>query len=491
MINLKQYRSLCKASDLILDAASDNDEIVSIPMLHVLREHPQCLKLYEFIFNKGSNYQAQSINLFKKSIGLIRSTLFDCKVSNIPKNLNKDSKKLIIVSHITNPNQCSNIEDEYFGNLHNDLLSFSNIQPIVLLINQTSISSSKLSKKLSINNIDRIVIPKSSGLFNELKIFFKLFISVSGFTRSLKLKDSVASSMLNTISKPSTFLSGMSALRIGFFVEKIVKITNSNYIFTTYEGHSRERIIFSSARKANQEILCFAYQHSILNKFQYALTKSMHKKYNPDHIFCCGRITKDLLSNLNSLNDIKISILGSPKGLPISILKNPIDGNKNLTFLFLPEGMESEYQIFYKFILECSKVFPNSNFIWRSHPLLDIEKLDFFKRKILPSNITISKNLFDQDVGTSNIAIYRGTAAIIRAVMGNLTPIYLQIKDEIGIDIMHSLKLNRVFSVSDLKSIIQTVDLQENMEDNIKFCQNYFKPIEYKSLIKVTGHYDF
>ena len=237
LIDLQQYKTICIACDKILDAASGIDEVVSIPMLHVLREHPQCLKLYNFIFNEDKNFKSKSVNLLKKLLSLAKSTLFDYKINNIPFNLDKDLRKLIIVSHITNPNQCSNIDDEYFGSLHNDLLKFSNIKPIILLINQTSVSSKQLSKDLSKNKIDRIVIPKSSGLFNELRIFFRLITSVYRFTRSEKFKDPISSSILNVLSSPSIFLSGMSALRIGFFVEKIVKISDPKYIFTTYDKY--------------------------------------------------------------------------------------------------------------------------------------------------------------------------------------------------------------------------------------------------------------
>ena len=487
LIDLQQYKTVCKACDKILDAASDVDEVVSIPMLHVVREHPQCLKLYNFIFNEEKNFKSRSVNLLKKALGLTKSILFDSKINNIPFNFDKDSRNLIIVSHITNPNQCSNIDDEYFGSLHNNLLKFSNIRPIILLINQTSVSSKQLSKDLTKNKIDRIVIPKSSGLLNELIIFFRLLAAVYRFTRSKIFRDPVASSILNILSKPSIFLSGMSALRIGFFVEKIVKISDSKYIFTTYEGHSRERIIFSSARKANKDILCYAYQHTVLNKYQHSLTRNIHKKYNPDHIFCCGAITHSILSGCNSLNGVETSILGSPKGSLGDLHSKKIDNNKNLTFLFLPEGIESEYEIFFNFILECANVFPKSRFVWRSHPLLDLEELDFFKEKILPANITISKNKFDDDLKLPDIAVYRGTNAIIRAVMGNLIPIYLKIKGEIGIDIMSVLELNRVLSISELRSIMNNPHLLLNKKETVKFCQDYFRPMNYKSFLQVVN----
>ena len=486
MIDLQQYKDLCIACDKILDDASDLDEVISIPILHVLREHPHWLKQYNFLFNEYKNYKYKSKNLFKKLLSLTKSTLFDYKIHNIPYSLDKDSRRLIIVSHITNSNQCSNVDDEYFGSLHYDLQNFSNIRPIILLINHTSKSSKQLTKNLSNNQIDRIVLPKSSGLLNELKIFFRLATVVYRFTRSKNYIDPIASSILTAVSSPRVFLSGMSALRIGFFVEKIVEMTNPKYICTTYEGHARERIIFSSARKADDNILCFAYQHTILNKYQHSLTRNIHRKYNPDHIFCCGTITYDMLSRYDSLNKVNVSILGSPKALLMDINRNEIDSNNNLTFLFLPEGIESEYRVFFKFILECAKVFPKYRFVWRSHPLLDLERMDFFKEQILPKNITISKNKFDDDLKLPDIAIYRGTNAIIRSVMANLIPIYLKTKDEIGIDIMYRLKLNRVFSISELQTIIETPNLLVNKKETVEFCQDYFRPMDYKSFLQVV-----
>ena len=160
--------------------------------------------------------------------------------------------------------------------------------------------------------------------------------------------------------------------------------------------------------------------------------------------------------------------------------------NKNLNFLFLPEGIESEYKIFYKFILECANVFPKSRFVWRSHPLLDLEKLYFFNKKIVPNNITISKNKFDDDLKLPDIAVYRGTNAIIRAVMGNLIPIYLQIKGEISIDIMYGLELNRIKSISEMQSIMHNPNLLLNRKETVKFCQDYFRPMNYKSFIQIA-----
>ena len=43
-MNLQQYKKICSACDRILHSAGNNDEIVSFPILHVIREHPEYLK---------------------------------------------------------------------------------------------------------------------------------------------------------------------------------------------------------------------------------------------------------------------------------------------------------------------------------------------------------------------------------------------------------------------------------------------------------------
>ena len=332
-------------------------------------------------------------------------------------------------------------------------------------------------------------MPKSSGLINELKIFFRLAISIYRFTKTIKIKDSITSSILSSIKKPEQFFKSMSVLRVGFFVEKIVKASNAKYIINTYEGHASERIIFSRARKVNSKILCFAYQNSILNKYHHSLTRNIHKKYNPDHIFCCGNITKKILSRSSSLNGIGISVLGSPKAGVINVVSRKIDITKSLTFLFLPEAFKTEYSIFFNFILNCAVAFPNYKFIWRSHPALDLKRLELFKEKILPSNIIISTSTFNNDLKTSDIAIYRGTTAIIQAVISNLIPIYLRTKDEIGIDIMHNLDINRVGSTSELHSNIQNSNFLIDKENNLKFCEDYFRPLNYKLFVNIINKY--
>ena len=60
-----------------------------------------------------------------------------------------------------------------------------------------------------------------------------------------------------------------------------------------------------------------------------------------------------------------------------------------------------------------------------------------------------------------------------------------------SIDIMHGLELNRVLSIHELQSIIYNPNLLLNRKETVKFCQNYFRPMNYKSFIKIVDQNGF
>jgi hypothetical protein len=43
-----------------------------------------------------------------------------------------------------------------------------------------------------------------------------------------------------------------------------------NYLVTTYEGHSWERLCFALAKEAKPLVKCIAYQHAPIFKYQHA-----------------------------------------------------------------------------------------------------------------------------------------------------------------------------------------------------------------------------
>ena len=59
-------------------------------------------------------------------------------------------------------------------------------------------------------------------------------------------------------------------------------------IFTTYEGHPWERLIFAMAREIDPTIVCVGYQHAIVFRKQHAIRRKLTSNFEPNYILCSG-----------------------------------------------------------------------------------------------------------------------------------------------------------------------------------------------------------
>ena len=65
----------------------------------------------------------------------------------------------------------------------------------------------------------------------------------------------------------------------------------------------------------------------------------------------------------------------------------------------------------------------------------------------------------------------------------------LKNEEEIEIDIMFGLKIDRISSISDIRFVIDNSFIDRG--DIVKFCQNYFQPMNYKSIMDVIDKNGF
>ena len=114
------------------------------------------------------------------------------------------------------------------------------------------------------------------------------------------------------------------------------------------------------------------------------------------------------------------------------------------------------------------------------------------KLKDPPKNLTISKNVFEDDLKRADFAIYRGSTTIIKAIESGLIPIYYHKKGENIIDPL--ILLNKY-----KKSIKEPTDIHEvinvNEVENIKNLnmlnleiKQFFSPLNYEEVLKLKKH---
>jgi hypothetical protein len=265
----------------------------------------------------------------------------------------------------------------------------------------------------------------------------------------------------------------------------------------THEGHSWERVAFAAARDINPKIICIGYQHSLVFNLQHALMRDLAPKYNPDHVLTAGKIGADLLKSVSLKKQQSVYVLGSPRPsvAPEAITKKSLKGylNNNLTCLVIPEGIIEECNILFEFSIKCALLIPSMRFIWRLHPSLSHEEITKQNSSLqfIPANIYLSNRSIQDDINDSQISIYRGSTAIVTAVMGGVFPIYLEQPGEISIDALWQLNnaSRNVAKPEQFKSLILSINHTESVQFLSvlhmaqSLCQELLLPLDTTQLV--------
>jgi len=481
-LRYEDYKFLCNYCDKFL-TENINDSLVSIPAIHVLKEHPEILNQYEEIFSDKSSIgnivnkknTSNKLDFFKSFLRnyLSFSPKFKTSFPNVD---------VVFISHLININHLKDQDDFYFSNLPN-ILNRQGISSMVILLNQTK---EKQIHDLTFESLEvpRYVIPSRLGLFDEI-----IFISSIAF-QLLKIRFKSISQknyerkILQSLSRFGNIAGALFSLRLKKYLSKVFIQSKPKILITIYEGHAWERIAYSFAFE--KEIHRIGYQHSVVTRDSHAMLRSLGKKYDPDLIYTSGSITQKYFENHIRIKSTKTKILGSSK-----LLNRPRAANNQTnnikTCLVIPEGLVDECKTLFEFSCLCARRLKNVRFIWRLHPQISFSELNK-KTEIgfddLPSNILISTNTLDNDIASSTHVLYRGSTAVIESIYGGLIPVYLSDNDEMTIDILHELDEIRpiVKDFDDFESVILNAN-NKNISKLQNYSEKYFYPLNEKLFI--------
>jgi hypothetical protein len=247
------------------------------------------------------------------------------------------------------------------------------------------------------------------------------------------------------------------------------------------------------ARRAHPGIRCIGYLHSCLFPLQHAALRSLQADCNPDLLLTAGLVSKGQLDS-GSLLPSAVVVAGSPRHRSIpQAAGNTVAG---ISCLVLPEGIDSECDLLFEFSIACALRCPEVKFVWRLHPLVSFRQLLGKNPKLrrLPRNVELSTASIDEDTSRCNVALYRGSTAILNAVTAGLLPVYLAVPGEISIDPLYEL--------SAWKEVVDSVDgftraaahVQDaNREENIRnrhfaqrYCSEFYTPVDVDAVIKAA-----
>ena len=507
-----QYKKLCEACDYLLLASNSTVERVAIPWLHVIREHPLFLVNYQDLFEVKSrlnllldNFLHNLRNWLALFRGLLRA-LHSSGQSWFGRQYFPQNADIIFVSHLLNDSQVGESSDFYFGDLPNELAK-NGYSVVIALVNHTGKKATSLTEQWDDNNPYRVIFTNSLHISQEFGLWWRLKKESSRLTKLANIQTGqFLRNLIFRASREALSSGSLSNLRLGCQIKNLVTRVKPTAIVVTHEGHSWERLAFFLARSAMAEIRCIGYQHAAVFRLQYAIRRSLLRGYNPDFILTGGMVGKDMLERSLGLNGISISVLGSSRTFKRSVLNGDsltamITSERiiNSVCLVLPEGDMAECHLLFDFSLECAERMPEIKFIWRLHPLVNFKSLIEINPKLgnLPTNVSLSTTTLNDDIAQSRWVLYRGTTAVVAAVMAGLRPIYLQLLGEMTIDPLYELDVwkSKITCVSDFKITIQKdIDCSSDLLDkDIKlaqeYCDKFFTPIDANALINLLPNH--
>lgn len=495
-MNEEQYRSLCEACDRALLAPDTTIERVAIPLLHIIREHPMLLMRYAELFEPISDIKEVGRRLLRALRSqavwcrqLLRSTRSSgqiwCGHEALPRKID-----VLLVSHLLNENFAGQEDDFYYGDLPKKLLVQGH-SVVIALINYSGAPGAMLLEKWNNEAVPRVIFTPSLSVPKEQALHRRLCMESIRLKRLASSAKGLYRKVLVRAAQDARSGGALFTLRLGEQIGALVSELKPKAIVVTHEGHAWERVAFAVARNALPAIRCIGYQHAALFQLQHAIQRSLAPDYNPDTILTAGSVSKAKLERAPSLKGVPISVLGSNRSYKRGMddvghmTEKPDRGSiDSPTCMVLPEGFTSECHLLFEFSLACAQALPEMRFIWRLHPSVTHEALIKQNPKLrnLPRNIVLSEATLEADTARSQWALYRGTTAIVQAVVAGLRPIYLQLPGEMTIDPLYELGTWRA-KISCISEFQRAVYLDSNsldypsessVEEARKYCEFLF-----------------
>ncbi len=466
-------------------------ETISIPWLHVLREHPSFLKNYEGLFapsNALSRRGQAVIARLRSATGWLRQIWTALRSDAEPWKAShtlSEPVDILFVSHQINGAGTNISGDFYFGSLP-EVVQANGYKVLVALIDHSTMQDVTRTFSWIEGDVPRVLLSKTFSLSSELSLFLRLRKeSLKLASLAKKVKSGLLRKVFERASIAATSGGARTTLRMSVQIGQLVSKYKPKMLIVTYEGHAWERAAFAAAREVNASILCAGYQHAAIFRLQHSALRKLGLSYDPDIVFTAGLVSQKQIQNSSKLQGVPLHILGSHKAFAgvKSDVSNRSTENCGNKCLVLPEGIISECLILFEFTLKCAKLIPSMQFIWRLHPLVTFESLVVqspLLQKKLPNNVHLSTSTIDDDVNGIDYALYRGSSAIVTAVCAGAYPIYLAVPDEISTDPLYELRAWRE-SVTDPNKFVSLVNrgkqvdgVSEEQISATNYCSDFY-----------------
>lgn len=260
---------------------------------------------------------------------------------------------------------------------------------------------------------------------------------------------------------------------------------------TFYEGQPWEKPAWHGAKAASRECLTVGYQHTVVMPHSLALLAPNCDSWEmatPDVALCLGETTKTMMTPGHERHGTKLIAFGTFRAHPADGARRaPRPGLR--TVLVLPEGIQREAKLIFDFAMRVAALLPEHHFIFRCHPALPFDRvhplLDGSSKRC--ANIEVStRDVIAEDFDRSSAVLYRGSSAVLYAILHGLKPVYLQSLGHPNVDPLFQLGgwRERVGSDEELAQILcryaaaSSDDIGPEWQRAVEYVKAYTRPVD-------------
>lgn len=410
---------------------------------------------------------------------LFRFKFNDKNLDSIISRIRDNKADCILFSHYVNQNHTYQ-NDFYFSPLVRDLVDNGKRVEIIYISSKKEFSRI-LGSQSTLNLLNPVLSPNIS--FPYIK--FLLTSSLSLISSFLLFATSYSCSFFIVAFRSIFSVSTFYNFYLDHFIHYLKLPLNTIY-FTTFEGHSWERVLFSAFRSKHKSSLGYAYQHTLIFDNNHSLLRSSLSHLNPDIILVSGAVQLDIFRK--SYN-CPIHLIGTHKyTTPRQVAKVSSKLVSRFSILFLPQGLYHESLEHLCLALSIASAFPDLKIIYRTHPLISYSKLvlhlprNYFAYFALP-NFSIHFCPLIESLRISDVAIYSGSTAVLEAIQFGIVPIYFaSVTNPSFIDPLWQVNSERISfsSIDEFNTIypsLSSIKVSPDLQSHVNNLKSSFSPL--------------
>jgi hypothetical protein len=503
-VTAQEYAEIAAACDRLLRAAGTSLARIAIPTLHVISEHPSCTWAYDSALHperprRGMRPLAEWEDSPRAALRAARAIArgsFGESPSLQPTATGPVD--VLIVSHLVNASQLQPEDDFYFGPLQR-LLNEQGATSMLAFVNHLPPQRARGIARAAAVQFNRRVLPDRAPPRIETRLWLQCLRARNALRDAARATDNPVDRAVAMLASRHAWLApAVANLRLHRSIAELCRSLTPRIVLTTYEGEACERLIWHAARSNGLRPLCVGYQHTRLLPLSHAIRRPIGVREldcDPDVVLTLGDIPHAALASSPELAALRLIKYGSHRRPPNQLAPPEARGN---VCLVLPDSDPYETAILFEFAVACAQQLPETTFALRPHPGTNLE---MFRRLTpvldeLPANAIASVNkTLAEDCAAARYCLYRGSSAVVQAVMSGIKPFYVSRADELPFDPLGSLPSWRETVsapeqfVTRLRAAGVANDLSAAREAS-SFCQQYtaqLRPAALSELLELAA----